>query len=367
MSAKENLIRLLGDVKGKLEDNAFSSETAVSMFIVLPVLQHLGWDTSNPREVWPEYSLEGTRADFALMAEDKPQVIIEVKHMDHGLDAEPQLFEYVFKAGAKMAVLTNGREWRLYLAFVASAAADKLFQTIDITEHDLDDAAFHLRRYLRKSEIISGRAVKSAERNVEEQTNKNKARQAIPDAWQTLTTHADSPIVKAIIHEVSAQSGYIPDTDDVIGFLSGRADLGSAPALAENPTPALSQNPKPRRGWYAPTYILFGRAYAAENEKEAYVEILTKLRERDPSFPERVAPHVEYQNVRELARNRRAISKRGVEQTIKAARSIGGGWWAHCNMVHKAKYNSLKHMCELENIPFGKPEGLKVDFYGVKG
>ena len=42
-------------------------EARVKQAIILPILRGLGWDTDNPDEVWPEYSVKERWVDYALL------------------------------------------------------------------------------------------------------------------------------------------------------------------------------------------------------------------------------------------------------------------------------------------------------------
>ncbi len=64
-----------------MQDN----ETRTRMALIDPLLIALGWDTSDPALVIPEYASNG-RADYALLGSDgNPAAFIEAKRLGEGL------------------------------------------------------------------------------------------------------------------------------------------------------------------------------------------------------------------------------------------------------------------------------------------
>lgn len=103
-------------IREGIKAGRFTSEAAVSQGIVLRLLHALGWPAYDTQVIWPEYSLSGRRADFALCnPPSRPIAFIEVKQVGQSDRAERQLFEYAFHDGVPMAILTDGREWNFFL------------------------------------------------------------------------------------------------------------------------------------------------------------------------------------------------------------------------------------------------------------
>lgn len=74
LAAKGTALRQKGDV----------TEEATKMALVVPLLQALGWDTSNPEEVCPEYNAaygrhKDAKADYAILQSGRPAIVIECK------------------------------------------------------------------------------------------------------------------------------------------------------------------------------------------------------------------------------------------------------------------------------------------------
>ena len=61
----DELCSFMGRLKSNPRLKNFD-EAATKQAVVLPLLRILGWDTSNVDEVYPEYSVEKKRVDYAL-------------------------------------------------------------------------------------------------------------------------------------------------------------------------------------------------------------------------------------------------------------------------------------------------------------
>ncbi len=106
------LIERLRERAEKHRDYLANNEAATRACLVDPVLRLLGWDVSDPEQVCVEYKVEGKSADYALMRDGKPLILIEAKSLGAKLkDDFWQLAVYAAKTGAVLGVMTNGDEW----------------------------------------------------------------------------------------------------------------------------------------------------------------------------------------------------------------------------------------------------------------
>ena len=97
-------------------------ESATKQGVVLNLLSLAGWDTFDVSQVVPEYMVGNRRVDYALRPGSPNAVFIEVKRPGENLERhQQQLLEYCFQEGVKLAVLTNGRTWWLYLPLQAGS------------------------------------------------------------------------------------------------------------------------------------------------------------------------------------------------------------------------------------------------------
>ena len=95
------------------------TEKETETWLVEPMLEILQWDTKNidVRKGYP-IKTEGSNyeADYALMINARPRMLIEVKRAANDLRDENviQLMRYAFYEKADVFILTNGDEWRVY-------------------------------------------------------------------------------------------------------------------------------------------------------------------------------------------------------------------------------------------------------------
>ena len=98
------------------------NEEATKMALVAPFLRALGYDIFNPSEVMPEFSADlplikaGERVDYAILENDQPQILVEVKAYKTNLhEAERgQLQRYFHATKARIGILTNGHTFQFF-------------------------------------------------------------------------------------------------------------------------------------------------------------------------------------------------------------------------------------------------------------
>ena len=93
-----------------------ASETATRNQLIEPLMRALGWDASDPKLVTPEFSVGRGRADYALMDNGKPTILIEAKKFGTKLTAETllQAFGYAVDDSVKYVVISNGDSWEVH-------------------------------------------------------------------------------------------------------------------------------------------------------------------------------------------------------------------------------------------------------------
>jgi len=119
----------LGDRAVELVSHV-ESEEATKTALVLPFIQALGYDVFNPAEVVPEYTADvgikrGEKVDYAICIENEPIILIECK--PHGAKLEnysSQLYRYFSVTPARVAILTDGIDYRFYSDLIAPNKLD---------------------------------------------------------------------------------------------------------------------------------------------------------------------------------------------------------------------------------------------------
>jgi hypothetical protein len=103
----------------KHEAKLRNSEAATRAVLIDPILEAMGWDTSNPDMIELEKLYGDTRLDYGLLdPSGKVKVIVEAKSLGVNLNdprITAKLFTYGFTYGIQNIMLTDGIVWQHYL------------------------------------------------------------------------------------------------------------------------------------------------------------------------------------------------------------------------------------------------------------
>lgn len=359
---------VLDTIIARLRQGRYPNEQAISQGIVLRVLQELGWDTSDPAVVWPEYQTGEGRADFALCKPPRmPAIFIEVKQPGSAEGGVRQLFEYAFHTGVPFVVLTDGRTWGFYLPAEQGSYEDRRVHLLDLFERTPAEAAEILVRYLDRERVQSGEALEIARQEYRSRSRRSQARAAIPEAWNELVQGGDEQLVELLASAVESKVGIRPDEDDVADFLL----RGLRRVVVETPATNPSMRPDLRPGATATgdrvpsndilsappgrRLTLRDRVYEYENAKEAMVIVLRELAKEDPTFLERC-----YQHPKSQGRKRRYIA-RTLEELYPDREDLRvyheplpGGWFVSTNLNNILKRTIIELAAEVAGLQLGR-------------
>jgi hypothetical protein len=114
----------------EFQNHIQSTETYTKLRLVDPFLRELGWDTADPNLVkfehwYPGYGdrLGSFRADYALMSNQKPVMLIEAKHLSSMSNMKALVkeegnltrkFRHCAERGIRFWALTDGNLWLVY-------------------------------------------------------------------------------------------------------------------------------------------------------------------------------------------------------------------------------------------------------------
>ncbi|MCD6119175.1 type I restriction enzyme HsdR N-terminal domain-containing protein [bacterium] len=127
MSLEQAIIEVKERI-AKLGPRERISEADTKSSLINPILIALGWHIGNLDEVREEYSMPGgSRADYALLENGKPVIIVEAKAYGCTLDEKSriQYINYAQSAAIPLAVLTNGDDWEFHYATEGKIEARK--------------------------------------------------------------------------------------------------------------------------------------------------------------------------------------------------------------------------------------------------
>lgn len=96
------------------------TEEATKTALILPFIRELGYDVFDPTEVVPEFTADvgikkGEKVDYAIFSDGKPIILFECKPINAKLDSySSQLYRYFSVTNARIAILTDGVEYRFF-------------------------------------------------------------------------------------------------------------------------------------------------------------------------------------------------------------------------------------------------------------
>lgn len=140
MTLEIQLEALMG--KANKHREVLATEEAAKLALVVPFLQALGYDASNPAEVIPEFTADvatkkGEKVDFAICIDGEISMLIECKPINQELSLKhaSQLYRYFSVTDAKFAILTNGAKYKFYSDLDATNKMDdKPFFEFDLSK-----------------------------------------------------------------------------------------------------------------------------------------------------------------------------------------------------------------------------------------
>lgn len=102
--------------------SACTNEESTKLYLILPLLAALGYDPTNPYEIYPEYvatfdSAENNRVDFAVLRDGAPIIAVECKKVGTSLSSERGQLRGYFNAlqPVKLGILTDGVVWEFFV------------------------------------------------------------------------------------------------------------------------------------------------------------------------------------------------------------------------------------------------------------
>ena len=233
----------------KNQESAFRSrdEHAVEIGVVLPLLRQVGWNTDNISEIHPQRGLaDGSKVDFDLQIDGESRMMIEVKRWAHDLtdEDEEQLTDYCQSSRPKrpkLAALTSGRVWRLYLAPTAAKGKNsvlKRFGEVDVTKDEPTEIESTFSQFLARDCMVDFKPTLNAANDLfRKLQDYQEQRRLLTEAWDGLANDKDA--LAELVLEVAERKGISTSRDNVMRFLS---------ALHEplvNPVPTRKTTKKP--------------------------------------------------------------------------------------------------------------------------
>lgn len=247
MSSSDALLETLEFIRQRIKDHRAlyeQNEAAVSMQIITPILNALGWNVEDPDEVQPNVSTEEGRPDYTLIHDGKKRLFVEVKKLSIDVEKiEPmrQLSKYAFGEGIKYGLLTNGSLWVLVRSFEeGTTLSERIVWRADIEAEELQKAA---KKLLTLSKA-----------NISQIEDLVRKAQILDEVWHSLCDEP-SELVQALIpvYESLLASGYPQyhfDRLEIEEDISDRIrEITSGPSEpVQGPTPVSESESRPSGG-----------------------------------------------------------------------------------------------------------------------
>ena len=115
----ESLLKLVETLRDRIDEHGDvlrQSEALTRYALIDPLLRELGWDTADPALVIPEFQSGNGRADYALLSNGSPAMMVEAKKLGDDLRdrARTQGIQYCIEKGTKHFAVTDGQRWEIY-------------------------------------------------------------------------------------------------------------------------------------------------------------------------------------------------------------------------------------------------------------
>ena len=369
---KEDIARVLTRASEIITRNPsdLAIEQNVRRTIIEPILRACGWDTDGLDEVKGEYSVGSGRVDYALFCESEktPLVYIEAKKLD-GLNTsgEDQLFQYAYKYGVPLLLLTDGNTWDFYLSKAYGPPTDRRFYRMKLTqEKNLDTYAEILNDILTKESVCSGKFQQKAD----QLRNKQKANRAIPQVWEKLLNNKNEALRDLIAGEVANETGQSPDIHAVEDFMQQQIASQTAPLTVKKSTRPYQHGRTPRSS-LPPSdkpvgkiigFEYDGKKHNTKSARRTLQEVLKLFQIQDSDFIKQyyketckqgnTPTRLRTSQRQEVAKSKEALHHTG--QQYNKSMPLRHGWRMDGNLLSSTVEKRIKLACNLKGVRFGK-------------
>ena len=361
------------EIRDSLTRGDFASEAQISRSVVMRLLITLGWNVWDPKVVIPEFPIKTEsptkilKVDYVLChPPGKPSVLIEVKDVGKAnAQGEEQLFDYCFRQGVPLAVLTDGRSWGFFFPAGQGSYQERRFATVDLVDDDAAEGAERISRYLAFEAVRAGEAHRRAHDDYYAFRQQSEAAANFEAVWAELLHEPPEVLKDWFCEEVERTSGVRPDLRRVEEFIRGQGSKSSprrsqTVKTSEVPTEptlehsqAVSESPKGRQGKEF-SFTFRGQTEWFRNGKELLVGVFERLLEKDAQFCEKLEPHLKGRKRQYLARDQYALYPDDPKLAKTQSASLSGGWWLGTNSSTSTKRNQIQIACRVAGIEFGK-------------
>ena len=257
-------------------------EAAIKQGIVLKMLSLLDWDPFDMDEIQPEYDVKDGKIDFALIHEGKPRVFLGVKKEIKDIEAsKAQFLDWAVQCKVPIAILTNGHSWRFFLSLVDGSTEDKKFSALEIQDEEPKDIKKGFSDFLSKKNVVSDRALKTAEEIYETRKKAMIIEEHLPQAWQKILKEPEKWLGGVISEVTEALCGIAPDKEVVEAFIASTIKENAEKAFSNESTPSKNQKGrKDYEGKSVTSITLDGKGYKVKAWKDVLMKVCEIMYEK---------------------------------------------------------------------------------------
>jgi len=353
-----NLQNTLKTVANHLQSGNLKNEAQVKQAAILPVLRMLGWDDTDPNVLKPEYSVDQGAVDYALLDRGKPHVFIEAKSIGKlGPKGEDQLFRYASNKGVPLLLLTDGNRWDFYLSMALGVPEERRFYRLELeNEHKIKEYVEFLEKYLQKDRVISGIAIRDAEKRHASNLERDRARKRIPIVWRSLLEKPDDILCDLLAETVESECGTKPELDDVKDFLRKILINGITPAPEPRPPkprpkPSPPKPDEPTQGKIT-GFVLRDQEFNTGFAITTLAQIVEIFAHETPEFMQSFAERTATKKRNLVAKNRADLyqTRHLVDSHSK---QLNNGWWLGTNRSKLQIQGHIETACDIAGVRFG--------------
>ena len=347
-----SLKQTIEDICGQIHNKTWN-EAQVKQSVVQPMLRELGWPVdNNPTIVYPEYEIKPPNkqtqfVDFALCKEEKPLVFIEVKkkkkNIIHVEKGEKQLLQYASQKSVRLAILTNGQNWKFYDPTGQGTYGERCGCNLIICESNLKECVYRLNRYLRYGEVVNKQAFTAIRKDCEKARAEERAHREIektlPEAWQKMVN--ETALINSLRETVNNMCGYQPTEERAQAFLKALL----VPPLHQDTTPPLVSSSEFRG------FVLYGESYQANTSIAILAGVFNELTKFNPLLLKQLteSDFNHYKGRRRcLARNKKLLLNPEKTQQLKS------GWYIDKTLNREVTISAIKEACQIASVEYGK-------------
>ena len=160
----------------------------------------------------------------------------------------------------KLAALTNGQTWWLYLPLQPGSWEHRRFLTIDLESQEPEIVEQRFMEYLSQEKVISGRAVSAAEDLVQSQQRAEVTSKTMVQAWNQIVETPDEILVDLISETTERICGFKPERELAeqfllrrVGAMDDELEESSLPVHSrETNAPSARRSRRERQGFTLP-------------------------------------------------------------------------------------------------------------------